>query len=146
MRTVLVLAVLLLNSALLYAQGSNRAETAIRTRVSALETAWNKRDAAAIAAMYSADGDAIIMDAPVFTGRAALQVAAAHDISTQAPTLRISITPTSIRFLRSDVAIVNTIARFNEGAGKEDRGTWVLVRRKGEWLIAALRVLPAERK
>ena len=146
MRIVLVLAVLLLKPALLHAQGSNRDETAIRTRISALETAWNKRDAAAIAAMYTADGDVIIMDAPVATGRAALQVAAARDMSTQSRTLRISITPTSIRFLSSDVAIVNTVARFNEGAVTEDRGTWMLVRRKGKWLIAALRVLPAERK
>ena len=146
MRIVFVAAVLLLKSAPLCAQGSSKTETAIRTRISALETAWNKRDAAGIAAMYTTDGDVMMIDAPVMAGRTALQAAAERDMPTQPPTLRINITPISIRFLVPDVAIVNTVARFNEGAVKEDRGTWVLVRRNGKWLIAALRVLPAERK
>ena len=146
MRIVLAIAAAVINSMPLFAQPRSNAEAAIRHRVATLETAWNKRDAAALAALYAVDGDAIVMDSPLASGRPAIQAAVAADMAKQSPTLRIRITPASIRFLSPDIALVNTIARFNEGAVEEDRGTWIMVRRRGSWLIAALRVMPAERK
>ena len=146
MRPVLTVVLLLLTSMRLNAQTNRRAESAIREQVTALESAWNKRDAVALAAVYASDGDAIMNDAPLVTGRPALQASAAANLAKHSSTLRISITPTSLRFLSPDVALVNTEAHFNEGAVREDRGTWIFVRRKGQWLVAALRVLPAERK
>lgn len=146
MRPVLTVVLLFLNSMQLNAQTNRRAESAIRKQVTALESAWNKHDAAALAAVYASDGDAILKDSPVVTGRPALQASAAADMANQSSTLRISITPTSLRFLSPDVAIVNTVAHFNEGSVREDRGSWIFVRRKGQWLVAALRVLPAEHK
>ena len=62
-------------------------------------------------------------------------------------TRRLSLSGASIRFLGSDVAVLNTRAHFNEGPVKEDRGTWVAVRQpSGAWLISALRVMPAARQ
>ena len=52
---------------------------------------------------------------------------------------------TSIRPLTPESAIVDTVARFNEGAVRDNRGTSVFVRRDGKWLVSALRVFPAQR-
>lgn len=116
-------------------------EAAIRDRVAAMETALNAGDYAGVAALYAPDGDVMIVDGPIVSGRAAIQADAEADWGA-APERRIALTVTSLRFLGPDVAIVNTRAELNEGAW-EDRGTWVMVRRGGEWLLAALRVLPA---
>ena len=58
---------------------------------------------------------------------------------------RITLSVTSIRQLSQDVAIAETFAKFNEGAVRENRGTSVLVRQGGRWLVTALRVYPAQR-
>jgi uncharacterized protein (TIGR02246 family) len=144
MRTVIVVATLTL-AAPAFAQSRATDETAIRTRVTAFETAINKRDIAAVAALYAPDADLIVIDGPLATGRAAIQSATQRDWGTGSGTRRISLS-TGIRFLGSDVAIVSTRAQFNEGPVKEDRGTWIAVRQAGNWLIAALRVLPAARQ
>ena len=107
--------------------------------------AINRRDVAGWAALFTRDADVIILNEPRVEGRAAIQALAATNWA-GAPNERAVITPTGIRFLGSDVAIVNTAARFTGGAAPaEDRGTWVLQRQAGRWLATALRVMPAER-
>ena len=125
------------------AQSRAADEVAIRARVTALEAAINSRDAASYSALFTEDGDAIVLGGAPLQGRAAIR--AAMDMAWAAtPTRRASITPTSIRFVGSDIAIINTLARFTEGATMtEDRGTWILVRQGATWLVTALRVLPA---
>jgi uncharacterized protein (TIGR02246 family) len=120
-------------------------EVAVRARVTALETAINQRDAAGYAALFAPDGDSIVLDAAPLQGRAAIQASVAQAWATT-PNRRASITPTAVRFITADVAVVNTLARFTvNGTTTEDRGTWILHRQDGVWLIAALRVLPALR-
>lgn len=119
-------------------------EAALRTRVVAFETAFNLRDGAALGALYAEDADLIIVDGAHVVGRAAIEAATRRDWAAASATRRISLTVTGIRFLSPDIAIVSTRARFNEGPS-EDRGTWIAVRRSGNWLIGALRVLPAAR-
>lgn len=145
MRTVIVVAALTL-AIPAFAQSRATDETAIRARVTAFEAAINKRDIAAVAALYAPDADLIVVDGPVATGRAAIQAATQRDWGTGSGTRRISLSVTGVRFLGSDVAIVSTRALFNEGPVKEDRGTWIAVRQAGNWLIAALRVLPAAQR
>ncbi len=125
----------------------NRAadEAAVRVRVTALEAAINQRDAAAYAALFAADGDLIVLDGAPVQGRAAIEASSTESWAATRDR-RATITPTSIRFVGPDIAIVNTLARFTVGATTtEDRGTWVLHREGGAWLITALRVLPAAR-
>ena len=55
---------------------------------------------------------------------------------------RFTLTVTNIRLLSPEIAIVETHATFSEGAVKSNRGTAVLVRQHGKWLIAGLRVYP----
>lgn len=127
-----------------FAQDRTVDETALRNRVVAFETAFNARDGAALGALYAEDADLIIVDGAQVAGRSAIQAAARRDWAAASATRRMSLTVTGIRFLSPDIAIVSTRARFNEGPS-EDRGTWIAVRRSGNWLIGALRVLPAAR-
>ncbi len=118
-------------------------EEAIRGRVARYETALNERDAAAIASLYSADGDLVYFDEARVVGLDAIQ----HTLESSLPELpaglHATLTVTSIRFPSPDVAIVETAATFSEGPS--NRGTTVLVRDGGEWRHSALRIYPAER-
>ena len=52
----------------------------------------------------------------------------------------------SAAVLAADVAVVETTLHFSEGPLREERGTLVMVRQGGTWLIAAARVLPVEQR
>jgi uncharacterized protein (TIGR02246 family) len=125
------------------ALGAPLDEAAIRSNVAAFEAAWNKRDAAGVLATYAPDGDVVVLDGPRTAGREAIRRLLDADFSTTPSTMRIRLVVTSVRSLTRETAIVETVARFNEGAVRENRGTSVFVRRDGQWLVSALRVLPA---
>jgi uncharacterized protein (TIGR02246 family) len=120
-------------------------EAAIRANVSAYETAWNKRDASGVVATYTPDADVVIFDSPRAAGHEAIRKTLEAGFATTPASTRITLSVTSIRQLSQDVAIAETLAKFNEGAVRENRGTSVLVRHGGRWLVTALRVYPAQR-
>ena len=60
--------------------------------------------------------------------------------------LQIAITVTDVRFLTPDVAVASTRAHFNLPEVKDDRGTFVFVRRDGKWLLGSLRVQAAPKQ
>jgi uncharacterized protein (TIGR02246 family) len=144
LRRILVVA-LLCSGATGGAFGASADEAGIRANVAAFETAWNKRDMGGVAATYAPDGDVVVFDGPRVTGREAIRKMMEAELSTTPASKRISLTVISIRVIGQDVAIADTVARFNEGPVQENRGTSVLVRRGGTWLIAALRVFAAQR-
>src|SRR4051794_31252406 len=127
------------------AQGSPAPQD-IRARIGALETAFNKRDAAGMLALYAPDGDFAATDGPLNAGSVALQKGIRDQMATMQKGLQIGITVTNVRFLTADVAIANARAHFNLPDVKDDRGTYVFVHKDGKWLIAALRVLPAQKQ
>ena len=141
-----LIAVGLVVSALaLEALGAPQDEAAIRGNVAAFEAAVNKRDVAGVVATYTLDGDFVFFDGPRVVGREAIRKWTTDDLATMPSTKRITLTVTGIRFLADDIAIAETTARFNEGEARENRGTSVFVRQNGRWLVAALRVYPAQR-
>ena len=124
--------------------GAPADEAAIRANVAAFEAAWNKRDVAGVVATYAPDGDVVVVDGPRVVGHEAIRKSL-EDFSTTPPTMRITLRVTGVRLLSHDVAIADTLAHFNEGAVRDNRGTSVFVRREGHWLVAALRVFPAQK-
>jgi uncharacterized protein (TIGR02246 family) len=120
-------------------------EAGIRKSVAAYETAVNQRDGRAIARVFSRDADAVYFDSPRFVGRDSLANAQIETISKWPSTRRFSLTVTHIRFFGSDLALVETLARFSEGEMTSNRGTIVMARHDGKWLWEALRVYPAQR-
>jgi len=90
--------------------------------------------------MFTPNGDVVIVSEPKASGQDAIRRAFEAESTGQ----KISIGVDDIRFLNADVAIINASARLSEGG--QDRGTWVMVRSNDTWRLAALRVLPAERR
>jgi uncharacterized protein (TIGR02246 family) len=146
MRQALVALAVICQSASLSAQGRAADEAAIRAHAVAIENALNKRDAAALALLFTTDADEVNLDGPRTAGREAMRGSWAADLAKWSPTLRFTLTVTGIRFIGPDSAIVETTGRFNEGAVRATRGTWVIVRENGKWLITMLRVYPAQRQ
>ena len=122
-------------------------EAAIRSIVSASEAAANKRDFAAFAAMFTADGDSIVFDGPRDVGRDAIRHPIEIAWKEQPASCRIALKVESIRFLSKDIAIVEDSASFTGCKDVvPDRATFVFARRDGKWQIAAMRVYQAEKK
>ncbi|HUE84723.1 MAG TPA: SgcJ/EcaC family oxidoreductase [Vicinamibacterales bacterium] len=142
---ILILALAIVGPAApLSAQDRAADEAAIRAHAAAVERAINGRDAAALVALFTPDGDEINGDGPRLVGRDAIRQAQEARHAERPPTMQFTLEVTGIRFLGPDTAIVETVARFSEGPIRSNRGTWVSVRQSGTWLIAALRVYPAE--
>ena len=142
-RIILVVALCAVQPALGVA-GSGE-ETAIRANVAAYEAAWNSRDVAGVVATFAPDGDFIAFDGPRVAGQPGLRKMIERDLATAAASTRIRLTVTSVRLLGPQMAVVETEARFSEGSMPDNRGTSVLVRQGQIWLVAALRVFPAQR-
>jgi uncharacterized protein (TIGR02246 family) len=145
MRTIIGALVLACGAATLPAQSRAIDEAAIRAHAVAIEGAINKRDATGVVALFTPDTDEINGDGPRLVGREAMRQSMVADFARWPATRRFTLAVTGIRFLGQDVAVVETTAQFSEGAIRSNRGTWVIVRQGGTWLIAALRVYPAQR-
>lgn len=124
---------------------------ALRDRVEAFQTAWNSHDAAGVAASFTDDADQIMGDGAATSGPA-LKRWWQETFATMEPARRITLTVSSLRLVSPDVALINTVAKSggHDAQGKElatstDRGTWVVVHKRGQWLMAALRVYAADR-
>ena len=152
-KAAVVLAVAVLATFCAGAESSNQSQSqdragdqdGIHRQVAAYEAALNRRDAAAVANLYTTDGDLVIYDQPRLVGRDAIRWFSEADLPSLSATWRVTIAVSDIRFLGTDMAIVETVATFNEGDVKEDRSTSVMVREGGNWLQAALRVFAAPR-
>jgi uncharacterized protein (TIGR02246 family) len=142
--TLLALCLLLPATAPALAQTYTRDEAAIRKSVAAFEAAVNRRDAGAVAGLFSPAGDYVVFDSPLIVGRDSI-AKAIEGISKWPSTRRFSLEVTSIRFLGSDLALVETLARFTEGEMTSNRGTALMTRRVGKWSWEALRVYSAQR-
>jgi uncharacterized protein (TIGR02246 family) len=117
-------------------------DAAIRSHAAGFERALNSRDFAAFSEQFTPDGDLILVDGPLTSGREAIRRSIQAAWTDAPPTRRASITVNNIRFLSSDIALVEAAARFSAGEPAQDRGTSVVVRRDGVWRTLALRVLP----
>lgn len=141
LRAATMLAMLI--PALAPAQGSLAPDAAIRAQTAAYAAAINKRDAAAVGALFTADGDVTVLDGPRTMGRGAITESTKKDLATWPAARKIGLMVTTVRTLTPDVVIVETTATFTEGPIQTNRGTSVMVRQDGKWLISALRVYPA---
>ena len=133
------------------ATAQTTAETAaLRQRVEAHQSAWNTHDPTALAAFFSEDADLVLGNLPAVRGRGAIEAWWRSYFESQEPERRITFDVTSARLLTPGVALVD-VATITGGAGRSEglpvrkaRGTWLLRRDGGEWLISAMRGLPTE--
>jgi uncharacterized protein (TIGR02246 family) len=128
----------------------NEEHSELRARVRAYERVWNTHEAAAVAGFFTEDADMIIGNGPRVAGREAIQQWWAGYFVRIAATREATFGIESLQLISHDVALinVNSTTAGREEAGQEmptrlARGTWVMVQRSGDWLISALRGLPA---
>jgi len=120
-------------------------------QVSAYQEVWNTKDPAAVAGFFTEDADFLMGNFPEVQGIKAIEDWWRVYFSRQEPERRGRFELQSSRCLSDNVAIINILS-ITEGqmADGEDlptrlaRGTWVLVRQEGKWLIAAIRGFPVE--
>ena len=123
----------------------------IRARVEAYRGTWNTHDASALAAFFTEDADFVMGNLPSVRGRQEIQHWWQDYFERQEPERRLTLDVSSVRFVAAKVAVVN-VSTATGGSNHEGlelhvrkfRGTWVLQRKNGTWLIAALGGLPDE--
>jgi uncharacterized protein (TIGR02246 family) len=130
---------------------ADEALTHVRAQVEAYEDAWNSHDAAAVAAFFTHDADMVMGNGPRIEGREAIAEWWARYFSAISGNRAGTIELESLRLLGPHVALanVNTLTAGRSGNEEElparrARGTWILTVQDGQWLISALRGLPAE--
>ncbi len=104
----------------------------------AYSAAFEKRDASAVAALYSEDAQYVTDSGETISGRAAIQERSKAFLSAN-PDARIAISVDSVRFLTPDVLVEKGYAIIT-GAGEPEttRYTATHIRQKGGWIIAEL--------
>ena len=114
-------------------------EAAIRAATSRYLAAIGRGDGAALAEMWTPDGDIVDDEGRVTNGREAVAaIAPAADAPRRAPTIR----ETRLRFLTADVAIEDGVVTVAPPEGGEPHEGWfsaTWVRHEGGWRIAGLR-------
>jgi uncharacterized protein (TIGR02246 family) len=152
MHTALVLALVIVVMPSSFGSAAiQNSPAALRTLVQTFQTVWDAHDAVRVADLFSEDADQIMGDGPTTVGRQAVRQWWETRFASMEPGRRITLTVGSVRLISPDVGVINTVAvsggRGLQGqslASDTDRGTWVVVNRAGQWVIAALRVYPAE--
>ena len=115
--------------------------------IEAFEAAWNAGDAAAVAALYTADADSSGPDGEMYSGREEIAKRYAMMFDTTYAGTTVSIDTTSIRELEEGVALVNGSFEISGITGAEDEEmpsqkglyTNILVKEGDQWLITSLR-------
>jgi uncharacterized protein (TIGR02246 family) len=110
------------------------------------ETAFNKGDAAAIAALFAENAEAVDEDGEVVQGRENIQKRFA-EIFKNFPKARIAVELSSLRQLSPDVAVEDGFSATTldpEETGSRSPYTIIHLKRDGKWLMASVRDFPEE--
>jgi uncharacterized protein (TIGR02246 family) len=116
-------------------------EAAIRANVAAFVKAYNDKDAKAITALFTPEGQVVNKGGEASEGRAAIEQAF-KDIFSDAAQKRIEVNVESIRFVGSDLAVEEGTTKETFAPGEPpdyDRYTVIHVKRDGKWLMAMAR-------
>ena len=117
------------------------AESEIRATAVAFVQAFNRGDARAVAALWTADGSAADDSGTIYKGRPAIEAQYAQ-LFKQHPGARMEVAVQSIEFPTPTTAIEDGIAQVESkyaGPPQASRYTVVHVKQDGKWLMASVR-------
>jgi uncharacterized protein (TIGR02246 family) len=104
--------------------------------------AFEKRDAAAIAALWTEEGEFIHNDGGSIRGRAEIQKGYAEFFKTLKGKPKLEIQTDALRFPSADMAVAQSTLRLKNDEGEIVGSSWqdtVLVREGGRWKVALVR-------
>ena len=116
-------------------------EAEIRDTAAAFVKAFNRGDAAAVAAQWTAEGTAADADGTIFKGRKAIEDEYAK-LFKRHPEARITVAVKSIEFPAPGVAVedgISQVAAQQAAPPQVARYTAVHVKTEGKWLVASVR-------
>jgi uncharacterized protein (TIGR02246 family) len=120
---------------------SSAAESEIRATAVAFVQAFNRGDARAVAALWTADGTAADDSGTIYKGRAAIEAQYA-ELFKELPGARMEVAVKSIEFPTPTTAIEDGIAQVeaeHAGPPQASRYTAVHIKQDGKWLMASVR-------
>jgi uncharacterized protein (TIGR02246 family) len=119
-----------------------KAEQEIRARAQEFMAAWQKHDAALIAAFYTEDGDIVTGNGRVFSGREGIEQTLRDAFDDSLKDSTFSSTVEKVKLVKPDVAIVDYDAQLKGGNADEPRKfhmVSVLVKQGNKWLTQTSR-------
>ena len=117
-------------------------EAMIRANVKQMETSWNAHDGKAFAAPFTADADYAVVNGMHVKGRDEIEKSHTGIFTTIYKDSRNAATIKSVRFIRTDVAVVHVEWNLEFTGGGETRkgralSTMIMTKDNGKWSIAA---------
>lgn len=121
---------------------TNADESAVRRIVQQMQDGWNAGDGKAFAAPFAADADYVIVNGMKIKGRDEIEQSHQRIFNTVYKGSHNEGTVKSLRFLRSDLALMHVewhLRYYAEGQPLDRKalGTLVVAKAKGQWSIAA---------
>ena len=135
---------------------SEKDSLAVKDFINMYQRIYNTHDPVAFAKFYTEDADFLMFTLPEIRGRQAIENFWRRywqsNFNRQEPERRGTFILNSLRFLADNVAVANveTITGGKDSLGVElksrkARGTWLIQRQNGDWLISAISGMPTER-
>jgi len=139
--------VLYLAAGLALAQSTAADEKDIRSIAAQFQDAWNKADAKMLADLFLTDGDYVSSTGRTARGRAEVERAFAQQWAGIYKKTKITVTTTTVQFVRKEVAIVDgvfEVTGMKDPSGKalgarSGLSTIVALKKGDRWYVAALR-------
>ncbi len=124
-------------------------EAAIRKLYADFTAAWNRHDVAAMASMWTIDGDHLEPDGHMAKGREAIQALLDHQHKTVFKDTTLDLDIDAVWFVTGDVALVDGSyaligardPKGNELPVRKGHLTSILLKEHGRWNIAASRLM-----
>jgi len=124
-------------------------EKSIRALYERFEAAWNRHDAKALGEMWALDGDHQEPDGRMVKGREEIEALLAKQQASVFSKTELTLKIKDVWFMTADVALVDGFysvsgirdPKGNELPARSGHITSVLMRERGEWLIAASRLM-----
>lgn len=139
----LILAVLPMTVLADDAPATTSAEQAIKEHTKDFDAAWNRHDAAAVAAFYTTAGTIVTENGDELSGRDGIQQALTDAFNGNLKDSTLTSTVGTVRLIKPDVAIVDSDVEMKVGDAEPRKlhVVSVLVNKDGKWLNETSRAI-----
>jgi uncharacterized protein (TIGR02246 family) len=126
------------------APAAQKSDPAIQQLATDYETAFNKADTSAVAALYTEDALRVTPDGRLLAGREAIAKGYAEAFAGPFKGATLTLHPGTTRNLTPDVALIEGTYEVAGGAKTPQRGRYVnaVLRQRGQWRLASVVTVP----